>query len=50
MSINLMFWVVMLIWLVLGFYTQRSAWPTNVGLFILLALLGWQVFGAAVHK
>jgi hypothetical protein len=50
MSIALCFWIVMLIWLVVGFYTNRAAWPTNVGLFILLALLGWQVFGAAIHK
>lgn len=54
----MIFWVLMLLWLILGFYWY---WPVgNVGgaayiglglpllIFILLALLGWQVFGPAV--
>ena len=47
----------MLVWLVFGLW---SNWPVGAGgmkplggallIFILLAILGWQVFGAAIHK
>lgn len=55
MSIALIFWVIMLVWLVFGLY---SNWPTGgakviggvVLEWILFALLGWAVFGAAIHK
>lgn len=57
MSIALIFWVLMLIWLVFGFWTN---WPTAAGRgpavggfllqWILFALLGWAVFGVAIHK
>jgi hypothetical protein len=53
MSLGLAFWITMLIWLVLGIYTN---WPNlrsqggNLILFILLVLLGWQVFGAPLHS
>jgi hypothetical protein len=51
MSIGLAFWVLMLVWLAVGCATSdRRSWPTNIALFILLALLGWQVFGSAIHK
>lgn len=52
MSIGLMFWILMLLWLVFGLWTT---WPNyhllggNLMLFILLLLLGWQVFGAPLH-
>lgn len=58
MPLALLFWVLMLLWLVLGFWTswpgQRPALPygplgSNLLLFILLGLLGWAVFGAAVR-
>lgn len=51
MTRGLIFWVLMLIWLVFGTWV---AWGhhTEVGgnllLWVLLALLGWQVFGAMV--
>ena len=56
MPLALLFWVLMLLWLVLGFWTS---WPgrqplpygpvgSNLLLFVLLGLLGWAVFGAAV--
>lgn len=55
MSIALMFWVLMLVWLAFGVMTGPR--PFNaVGfggtllLFLLLGLLGWAVFGAAVHR
>jgi hypothetical protein len=53
MSLGICFWVLMIITLVFGFIV---AWPLNPKLtgpgllvFILLALLGWKVFGPALH-
>lgn len=52
MTIGLCFWILMLLWLVLGIWRH---WP-NYGafggdllLFILLLLLGWKAFGAPIH-
>ena len=54
MSIGLLFWVIMLIGLLFGFYTNRAApWPwlgNSFVIWILLALLGWAVFGPAIHR
>jgi hypothetical protein len=56
MSFALVYWILMLIWLVFGFW---STWPVTSNprpfagtllLFILLLLLGWKVFGAPVHS
>ena len=56
MSISLLFWVIFIVYIVFGFY---SNWPasgkgTAIGghlvVCILLALLGWAVFGAAIHR
>jgi len=62
MTKGLLFWVIMLIWLVFGifFYWPKRTDPTKPGsapwplgghiiLWVLLALLGWQVFGAAIR-
>jgi hypothetical protein len=56
MSMSLVYWTLMLIWLVLGLWT---VWPvTNANarplagslfLFILLVLLGYKVFGPPIH-
>jgi hypothetical protein len=57
MSFGLLFWILMILWLVFGLWTN---WPAavqgqygpfggNLLLFILLLLLGWAVFGAAFH-
>ena len=53
MTIGLVFWILMLIWLVFGLW---QSWPNvqgwgagNLFLFILLLLLGWHSFGAPVH-
>lgn len=58
MSISIAFWVLMLIWLVLGLATN---WPgrgffgpyggvvNSLLLFVLFALLGWHDFGAPIH-
>ena len=53
MSIALMFWVIMIVWLVFSLY---SSWPLTKASggtfleFVLFALLGWAVFGAAIHR
>jgi len=58
MTIGLAFWILMLLWLVLGLWW---AWPpgpvghgwfplgSTVLLFILFLLLGWKVFGPPLH-
>jgi hypothetical protein len=55
MSLNLVFWVIMLLWLVFGFMTAprpiNGVWiGGNLLIFVLLAILGWQVFGSAIHR
>jgi hypothetical protein len=57
MAIGILFWVLMILWLVFGTYTN---WPEpgakpfplvgNLLLWVLLALLGWHVFGPALHQ
>lgn len=57
MSMGLIFWILMLIWLV---FSAWSYWPNSPGgpvpvwghtilLFILFLLLGWATFGAPVR-
>lgn len=56
MTLGLCFWILMLLWLVFGFAWHAGAmgpyavWGNSLLLFLLLALLGWQVFGSALHK
>jgi hypothetical protein len=53
MTFAIAYWVLMLLALCLGTW---SAWPNykatgfNVLLFLLLAIIGWQVFGAPLHR
>jgi hypothetical protein len=48
------FWVVFFLWIIYGFASPRIAnpqyrqWGDNILLAILIALLGWHDFGAAV--
>lgn len=53
MTIGLVFWILMLLWLVFGLWTRWPlAFPAAGGdllLFVLLLLLGWKVFGAPIH-
>jgi len=57
MSLGLAFWIIILIWLLLGFYGNVAPngviqWPVLGGtliLFILLVLLGWKAFGPPLH-
>jgi len=56
MSISLLFWILYLIALVFSLWTN---WPANgpafrplggpLLVFVLIGLLGWKVFGAAIH-
>lgn len=57
MSISLLFWVLYILSVV---FSVISNWPVGQGnsksligsvvIFVLIGLLGWQVFGAAIHK
>ncbi len=55
MQIGLMFYILMLIWLVFGFWSNWGPtpnWPIfggNLLLFILLLLLGWHEFGPPIR-
>jgi len=52
MSMGLVYWILMLLWLVFGLWWH---WPnygpmgSSLILFILLLLLGWKVFGPPIH-
>jgi hypothetical protein len=57
MSLNLLFWVLYLVALVFGMWpdgplTQASFRPLGGRflVFVLIGLLGWATFGAAIHK
>jgi hypothetical protein len=54
MTIALLFWILMILWL-LSYFAQAGGWGGPYGvwgfnllLFILLLLLGWGVFGAPI--
>jgi hypothetical protein len=54
MPIGFIFWVIMLLILVFGFIRNNPTfapytWGWDVLLYILLFLLGWKVFGFAIH-
>jgi hypothetical protein len=56
MPLQIFFWVLMLLWLVLGLWSDYvpgqpypfKVWGGNLVLFVLLLILGWGVFGAPV--
>ncbi len=56
MPLQILFWMIMLIWLFFGIradYVPGQPYPFyrgvgNVLVFVLFAILGWGVFGAAV--
>ena len=58
MSTGLLFWVLMLLWLVFGLWADWPGAGANpvkplgrvIFLWVLLALLGWHVFGPALHS
>jgi hypothetical protein len=55
MSIELLFWVIMLIWIILWggiWFYPNNPYASRfhpIVLWVLLALLGWKVFGPMVH-
>lgn len=57
MTIGLIFWVLMLLWLVFGLWASgpwphaaaAPSWGNHLFLFILLLLVGWALFGAPVR-
>lgn len=57
MPIGVLFWVIMIVWLLFGLYWNRSDFSRgnynvvsgNLLLFILLAIIGWKVFGPILH-
>ena len=57
MPLQILFWVLMIIWLVFGFWSGYvpgqpypvKSWGGSLLIFVLLAVLGWQVFGAPVR-
>jgi hypothetical protein len=57
MPIGVLFWVLMIIWLLLGLYWHRGEFGRgsyglvggNLLLFIILAVIGWKVFGPILH-
>jgi hypothetical protein len=54
MTIGLLFWIIMIIGFLFGLYTNRTTLPVWAGnslvQWVLFALLGWAVFGAAIHR
>jgi hypothetical protein len=53
MTISLLFWVLMVLWLVFGFWQNwGSGFPvigSNLLLWVLIALLGWKTFGPLIQ-
>lgn len=58
MQLGIAFWVIMIVWFVFGLITHLGvvapgAWGATANavlLFVLFAILGWQVFGPVVHR
>ena len=54
MSIAMIFWIIMIVGLLFHGYNNRATlgnWAmSNLVVWVLLALLGWAVFGAAIHR
>lgn len=57
MPLSILFWVLMILWLIFGFwasYVPGSPYPWQRGgahflTWVLLAILGWKVFGAVIQ-
>jgi len=54
MTLGLLFWILMLLWLVAygwGWSVAPTPWPTHVPgllLFVLILILGWHAFGPPI--
>lgn len=53
MTIGMLFWVLMVVWIAVGAYytppADRFGWGSAVLLWVLLFLLGWQAFGFPIR-
>ena len=53
MTIGLLFWILMLLWLFWGVWSTWPNWqgplPGNLLLWVIIALIGWRVFGPMIH-
>ena len=54
MTLGLVFWILMLLWLGFSFWwlyplDRNGVWPQSAFLFVLLLILGWGVFGAPIR-
>lgn len=52
MTIGLLFWILMLLWLIWGVWSTWPNWQpagNNLLLWVIIALLGWHVFGPMIH-
>lgn len=53
MTLNFLFWLLMILWLVFGFW---STWPNhklvggNLLLFLLFFIIGWRLFGFPIQS
>jgi hypothetical protein len=58
MRMGLLFWILMLIWLIFGFWATSALTSGgdyrpvggNLLLFLVIALLGWKVFGSPLRE
>jgi len=54
MPLAIAFWVIMIVGALFGLYTNRDAaksyLSSHLVYFVLFALLGWAVFGPALHR
>lgn len=54
MTLGIAFWVILIVSVVFGVYSNRTSVPAWAGnylpILVLLILLGWEVFGPALHR
>lgn len=55
MSIEVLFWIIMIVWIIFGVARGRggppwTTWGGDLVLFVLLFLLGWAIFGFVIHR
>ena len=53
MNFAIAYWVLMLVWLAFGLWTSYPFTRNSGGtllMFLLLLIIGWQVFGAPLHR
>jgi hypothetical protein len=56
MTLSFLFWLLMILWLIFGFWQWRPTAPANYApfgghllLWVLLFLIGWRVFGFVIQ-